>query len=159
MVGFKKGIKSGMYIPPDFAKVKWILTETFDSKGIPGIKYRSSWELKFMKFISFNNNIIKANSEGMKIKYFNPITNKIANYYMDFMIETKAGVVWLVEVKPKSQTLPPKPPKNNTDKSASNYEKAIKTYVINIAKWEATEKLCQENGWIFKIITEKELGL
>jgi hypothetical protein len=37
--------------------------------------------------------------------------------------------------------------------------KAIETYAINQAKWGATEVLCTEKGWIFKIITEKELGL
>ena len=37
------------------------------------------------------------------------------------------------------------------------YEKAIRTYAVNIAKWEATEILCKERGWVFKIITEKDL--
>ena len=31
------------------------------------------------------------------------------------------------------------------------------TYTINTCKWKAATKLCEENGWIFKIITEKEL--
>jgi len=35
----------------------------------------------------------------------------------------------------------------------------MKTYQVNQAKWEAAERFCQENGIIFKIITEKELGI
>jgi len=46
--GFKKGIKQGYYQPPDFAKHKWVITETFDNKNInKGIKYRSSYEFFF----------------------------------------------------------------------------------------------------------------
>jgi hypothetical protein len=33
----------------------------------------------------------------------------------------------------------------------------MKTFAINTYKWEAAEKFCQENGWVFKILTEKDL--
>jgi len=153
--------KTGIYIPPEHAKNKWIVTKTFDMKE-EAIKYRSSWEKMFMVFCSMNDNIIKVNSEGMKVKYYNPVTSKISNYYLDFMMETKDGKIWLVEIKPYAQTLPPKPPRKNTknlQKAQALYVKAIETYAINQAKWEATEALCKKNGWFFKIITEKELGL
>ena len=151
--------KTGIYVPihPD----KWIITESFDMKT-PGIKYRSSWEEMFFKFADFNDNIIKVNSEGMVIPYFNPVKNKMARYYMDIMMETKDGKIWLVEIKPYAQTQPPKPPRKNTkdmNKARHRFIKEMETYTVNMAKWEATEKLCKENGWIFKIITEKELGL
>ena len=155
MAGFKKGVKSGYYSPVNPSK--WILTEAFDSKGEAGIKYRSSWEYKFMRFCDHNDNIIKVNSEGMIIPYYSPVDNKMHKYYMDFMLETSGGKVWLIEVKPRNQCFPPKPPKNNTEKSANNYRKAIETFTVNQAKWEATEVLCKEKGWIFKIITEKDL--
>jgi len=154
-MGFSKGVKQGFYTPvyPD----KWIITESFDTKG-KGIKYRSSWEHKFMRFCDFNNNIIKVNSEGIVIPYISPLDGKYHKYYMDFIIETSKGI-WLVEVKPYGQTIPPKPPKNQTPKSSQNFERAVKTYAVNKAKWEATEIFCQEKGWLFKIITEHELGL
>ena len=157
MAGFKKGIKSGIYNPinPD----KWVITESFDSKSIKQIKYRSSWEKKFFLFMDINDNIIKCNSEGMIIPYISPVDNKYHRYYMDAMMQTKDGTIWLIEIKPYAQCFPPKLPKNNTEKSRFHYEKAIMTYVVNQAKWEATEILCQEKGWRFKIITEKELGL
>jgi len=107
-----------------------------------------------------NVNIVKANSEGRVIPYKNPITGKVSKYYMDAMMQTFNGAIWLVEIKPKSQTIPPKPPRSNAKdpvKAKENYIKAIETYAINSAKWEATEALCKEKGWVFKIITEKEL--
>ena len=107
-----------------------------------------------------NSNIIKANSEGMVIPYNNPVTGKISKYYMDCMMETIDGKIWLVEIKPKKEVSPPKPPRKNAknpQKAQANYIKAMETYVINQAKWEAAQKLCDEKGWIFKIITEKEL--
>jgi len=81
---------------------------------------------------------------------------------MDAMMETKDGKIWLIEIKPFKETQPPKPPRKNAknpQKAQQYYLKAIETYAINQAKWEAAETLCKEKGWIFKIITEKELGL
>ena len=154
-IGIKKGFKQGIYEPvyPE----KWILTEAFDMKTA-GIKYRSSWELKFCRFADFNPDIIKVNSEGVVIPYINPVKGKAAKYYMDFVIQTKS-TVFLVEVKPLKDVNPPKPPKSQTEKSMNSYKRAIETYVINQAKWEAAEKFAAEKGWKFKIITERELGL
>jgi len=149
--------KQGIYVPvnPD----KWIITESFDMKE-PGIKYRSGWEKMFFLFADMNDNVIKVNSEGMVIPYFNPVKQKMSKYYMDVMMETKDGTIWLVEIKPFKETQPPKKPRKNAknpQKAQANYIKAVETYAVNQAKWEATEKVCQEKGWKFKIITEKEL--
>ena len=149
--------KQGIYIPkyPD----KWIITESFSSTK-PEIVYRSGWEKMFFTFMDMNDNIIRCNSEGMIIPYNNPVTGKVSRYYMDAMMETKDGKIWLIEIKPYAQTKPPKPPRKNaknTQKAQANYIKAIETFAINQAKWEATQILCDEKGWIFKIITEKEL--
>lgn len=157
-MAFKKGIKSGYYNPPDFAKHKWILTESFDTKGKSGIKYRSSWELKFMEFCSYNDSILKCNSEGIIIPYVSPVDGKMHNYYMDFIVETKQSI-FLIEVKPKAQCLPPKPPKNKSEKSLLYYKKSVETYAINRAKWEAAELMAEENGWKFMIINETHLGV
>ena len=149
--------KKGIYVPmnPD----KWIITESFSSTK-PEIVYRSGWEKTFFQFMDMNDNITKANSEGMVIPYNNPVTGKVSRYYMDAMMETKDGKIWLIEIKPFAQTRPPKKPRSNAKnptKAQQNYIKAIETFAINQAKWEATEVLCKERGWIFKIITEKEL--
>ena len=155
MAGFSKGIKKGNYTPQN--PHKWIITEAFDSGGRAQIKYRSSWEHHFFRFMDLNDNVIKANSEGMVIPYLSPVDNKIHKYYMDAMMETKDGKIWLIEIKPKAQRFPPKKPKSNSEKSMINYEKAIRTYAVNMAKWEATEVLCKERGWTFIIIDETHL--
>jgi len=152
----KRKYKQGMFIPKH--PHKWVITESFDMKE-PGIKYRSGYELKFFTFMDMNDNIVRANSEGMVIPYNNPVTGKVSKYYMDCMMETKDGKIWLIEIKPYAQTIPPVPPKNNSEKSKLNYIKAIETYTINKAKWDTAQALCNEKGWIFRIITEKELGL
>ena len=155
-MAIKKGLKQGQYIP--IHPEKWIITESFDMKK-PGIKYRSSYEYKFMKFCDYNDNFIKVNSEGVVIPYISPKDNKVHRYYMDFVVQTKDGRIILVVVKPYSQCIPPKPPKNKTEKSKLSYQNAIITYAVNQAKWEAASKYAKERGWDFKIITEKELDL
>jgi len=151
--------KQGIYKPIN--EDKWIVTQTFDMKE-KAIKYRSGWEKRFCIFCDMNDNIIKVNSEGMRVPYQNPITGKMSNYYLDFMMETSDGKIWLIEIKPYAQTIPPKQPRKNAknpQKAQKNYLKAVETYLVNEAKWKAAEALCKEKGWIFKIITEKELGI
>ena len=155
----KKGIKSGFYMPinPD----KWIITESFDT-SVPRIKYRSSWELKFMRFCDFNDAILKVNSEGIVIPYVSPIDNRVHRYYMDFIVETVKGV-FLVEIKPYNETIPPKKtkPRKNAKKPKSRYtyEKKLETYLINEAKWKEAKKYATKRGWKFIILTEKELDV
>jgi len=35
----------------------------------------------------------------------------------------------------------------------------VKTYAKNEAKWRAAENFCKDNGLIFKLVTEDELGI
>jgi hypothetical protein len=77
-------------------------------------------------------------------------------YYPDFLFEsTENGEVrtYVVEIKPKKQT---KPPENKKKKS---YSMEMATYMINKSKWESAGKLCEENGWQFKILTEEDLHI
>ena len=57
-----------------------------------------------------------------------------------------------IKVKPLKQTMLPKQRKNK-----NAFLKEMKTFAINNSKWEAAKKLCDENGWIFKLLTEKEI--
>jgi hypothetical protein len=155
-MAFKKGLKQGIY-EPKFPK-KWILTEAFDMKE-KGIKYRSSYEKHFCRFADFNPDIIKVNSEGVVVPYFNPVKEKMSRYYIDFAIETRKGKLFLVEVKPSHETVPPKLPKKKTEKSMLNYQKAIITYAVNQAKWQAAEEFAEGCGAEFIIIDETHLGL
>ena len=72
---------------------------------------------------------------------------------MDVKVKFKNGKTYLIEIKPESQTQPPKQPKRKSKK----YLKEVMTYVKNTSKWEQAEKYCGKRGWEFKIFTEKTL--
>ncbi len=124
------------------------------------IVFRSSYELKAFHWCDTQENILEWSSETITIKYFDPTTNKIRRYFPDLYIKImdKEGVLkkYIIEIKPKRQTIPPNPsPKKRT----KTYIAETKTYAKNLAKWSAAEKFCSENGMIFKLVTEKELGI
>ena len=120
---------------------------------------RSSWERRFCSWCDTNPNVLKWASEEFSIPYISPVDRRVHRYYPDFLIEFKdsSGKVkkQIIEVKPKSQTKPPKPGKRVTKSflyEASMYEK-------NMAKWAAAVEFAKDNGVEFRIITEDELGI
>ena len=124
------------------------------------IIYRSSWELKFMKYCDRKVNILEWGSEEFFIPYFDPTTNKVRRYYPDFFIkiQEQTGTIktYLIEVKPKKQT---KPPIRSPRKQSKTYITEALTYEKNIAKWKAAKEWCEDRRIEFKILTEDELGL
>lgn len=127
--------------------------------GDPGnIVYRSSWELRVMKYLDENENVITWASEELSIPYVSPIDNKVHRYFPDFIVKAlnkeKKEITMILEVKPEKQTRPP-----TQKRKTKQYLQEVVTYAINEAKWNAAELFCKEHGWKFKIITEKELGL
>lgn len=111
-----------------------------------------------MVFCDMNDNVIKWNSEDIRIPYKSPVDGRFHTYHVDFLItvKDKAGDVktYLVEVKPHSQTQPPKNIKNK-----KTLMEATATYAVNQAKWEAATSYANSRGWVFKIVTEYDLGL
>ena len=129
-------------------------------KGDPNnIICRSSWERKFCQWCDNNSSIIYWASEEISIPYVSPKDNRVRRYYPDFLIKVqeKNDVVktYVVEVKPKKQTLPPKPRKKVT----KSYIYECTTYAVNQAKWKAADEFCKDNQIQFKIVTEDELGI
>jgi len=122
------------------------------------IIFRSSWELKMFQWLDKNPAILWFSSEEFSINYINPIDNKVHRYFPDILacVKHKNGSesIYLLEIKPFKQTQPPKQ-KKKTKRFLSEYA----TYAINCQKWAAADKFCQEKNWIFKLITEHELGL
>lgn len=156
----KKGRpKQGYFVPENPKKV--ILVENAQNEG--AIIYRSSWERIFMSWLDTNDSVVKWASEPFAIPYIKPTDGREHKYYIDFYFECKGsngGVnKYLVEVKPKHETEPPKPPKRKTEKSMINFEKRKMTYKVNQAKWMYARKFCELNNLEFTIITEEELGL
>ena len=62
---------------------------------------------------------------------------------------------YVIEIKPKKQTLPPVKKKRVT----KGFIAEAKTYAVNQAKWSAATDFALDNGCEFKIITEDELGI
>lgn len=127
---------------------------------VTNIIYRSSWELKFMQWCDRNPSVIEYASEEFCIPYVSPIDGKVHRYFPDFIIKIKeqSGVIkkYIIEVKPKRQTIPPVQTSNKRNKTFLN---EVKTYVVNEAKWKAAEEWCKDRLLEFKIITENELGI
>lgn len=122
------------------------------------IVYRSSWELRCMKWFDTNENIVWWSSEELVIPYFSPVDNRMHRYFPDFVIRVKkkdgSQMTYVIEVKPESQTKVP-----TQKRRTKKYIQEAATYVINQSKWRAADKFCQDNGWQFQILTEKELGI
>jgi hypothetical protein len=129
-------------------------------RGDPtGIVYRSLWELKFMKYCDLNQNILEWGSEEIALPYLSPLDNRIHRYFPDFYIKVKEsnGQIkkYMIEVKPKKQTIEPVPQKKRT----KGYIYEVMEYAKNQAKWKAAKEFCEDRQWIFKVITEDELGI
>lgn len=122
------------------------------------IIYRSSWELKFMKYLDEHPDVISWASEELAIPYYSPVDKKIHRYFPDFVIKRKSATnkkeeVLVIEIKPKVQTSAPK------NRSSKAYLREVMTYGINTAKWKAAKDFCEDRKWQFLILTEKELGI
>ena len=121
------------------------------------IVYRSLWERKCMRIFDENPNVIRWASEEMAIPYFSPVDKKRHRCFPDFIIEVKnkKGEIetQMLEVKPAKYTRVPKKPK----RMSQRFLNEANTYLVNQAKWEAAENVCEKKGWKFKILTEKEI--
>ena len=67
----------------------------------------------------------------------------------------------LIEIKPSIQTKPPNPKRKltKTGRKSKRYLREVNTYIINDAKWKQAIKYCDERGWNWRIITEKEINI
>jgi hypothetical protein len=121
------------------------------------IIYRSSYELKFMKWCDMNGSVRRWASEEIVIPYLSPADGEMHRYFVDFFIEvvTKDGGTkkYLVEVKPYRYTQPPQVPKRKTQRFITE----VKQWGVNNAKWEAAKRFAKQNNMEFMLITEKDL--
>lgn len=123
------------------------------------IIYRSLWERKFLIYCDTNENILEYASEELALPYRSPIDNRIHRYFPDFYIKVKEsnGSIkkYLIEIKPKKQTVEPIPQKRKT----KGYIYEVYEYAKNQAKWKAAREFCEDRQWEFKILTEDDLGI
>ena len=124
------------------------------------IVFRSGWELKVFKWCDLHSSVVKWGSEEKPIPYRSPVDGKIHRYFPDLQIvlryPTGEEVTFLVEIKPKAQT---KPPKKKTARGmpTKRYLSEVQTYVTNQAKWEAAKATCDKYGWKWIIMTEDNI--
>ena len=122
------------------------------------VVYRSSWELRVMKWLDENPNVIWWASDELIIKYRSPIDQKIHRYFPDFIVRlkqkngTESTVV--IEIKPQKQTVKPV-----QKRKTKRYLQEAATYAVNQEKWRAADLFCKEHGWQFKVLTEKDIGI
>lgn len=114
---------------------------------------RSSWETKFAIWCDKNPSILKWSSEETVIPYLSPLDGRTHRYFVDFKIQT-ASMTYIVEIKPKHQTMPPV-----GTKKTKRYLTEASTFVVNQAKWKYAREYARQRNWQFIILTEDELGL
>lgn len=127
--------KHKLYIPKNIDKYK----------GNVPIVMRSKLEQKIADWCDKTPSILWWSNENLAIPYYNPIKQRIVNYYPDFVIHinTINGIkTFVVEVKPSKKLYKPK------------LSEKIE-FLINNAKFKACIKFCELYGYEFKIITEK----
>lgn len=126
---------------------------------VNNIVYRSLWERNAFRWVDSNDSIVAWNSEETVIPYICETDKKVHRYFLDLWFKTKDGETYIIEIKPKKETVPPKKPKGG---SRQKYLSESLTYVKNQSKWEAAQQYAQSKGWHFQIWTEdtlRELGI
>lgn len=127
---------------------------------VRNIIYRSSWELCFMQYCDRKEHVLQWGSEEFFIPYFDPTTNKVRRYFPDFYVklEDKDKNIknYIIEIKPKKQTIKPEKTKRKHNKT---YINESLTYEKNKAKWKAAQEWCEDHKYEFKLITEDNLPL
>jgi hypothetical protein len=123
------------------------------------IWYRSLWERRVMLHLDENPNVIGWSNEEIIIPYLSPVDNKWHRYFPDFFakIKNKDGKIQsiVLEVKPSMQAQPPQ----KRSRMTKQYIREVVTWGINEAKWQAAQEYCNDRNWMFKVITEKDLGI
>lgn len=141
-------------------KGKYKLKNPQKYNGDPtNVVYRSLWERKYMKYLDSNENILEWSSEEIALPYRSPLDKRIHRYFPDFFVKERCldGKIkkYLVEIKPKKQTIPPKEPQRKT----KGYIYEVMEYAKNQSKWEVAKEWCEDRGYEFKILTEEDLNI
>ena len=126
-------------------------------KGNPNnIVYRSSWELKILRYLDENPSVIWFSSEELAIPYVSPVDHKKHRYFPDFILRVKDKTgkeqTYIWEIKPYKQTIFPE-----QKRKTKRFLQEAATYAVNQEKWRAAELFCLEHGWKFMVLTEKDI--
>ena len=137
---------------PKFAQGRFSMKNPSKYVGTKTPLARSSWEFVFMRMLDEHDGVENWASESVQIPYRDPLTGRHTIYVPDFFImyRDKNGKkhAELVEVKPSTQTL-----REKVGNSLYNQEQ----YVKNLAKWEAANKWCKQQGIKFRVVSENDI--
>jgi len=115
--------------------------------------YRSLWERNTFRWCENNPKVKLWNSEEVVVPYVSSVDKKLHRYYVDLLIQMDNKKTYLIEIKPKKETQPPKSRSRRTKKFINEQL----TYIKNNDKWEAANKFAEHNGWKFQVWTEETL--
>jgi hypothetical protein len=130
--------------------------DRFNPKKYEGprpIIYRSSLELRFMRNLELNADVLSWSSENISIPYIlkekhgNTFREIRKNYHIDFTVNMKNSKKYVVEVKPSCFV-----PMNESEIRLNP------VIYKNACKWKYAIQWCKLNGYEFKIVTEKNLS-
>lgn len=114
-------------------------------------RYRSGWELAFMRFCDNNDHILQWASESISIPYRHPFTGKMTMYVPDFLItyvnRSNQIRAELIEIKPRKQSV--------IEGKMKEKERAI--VAVNYAKWHQATIWAKNHGMTFRVITEDDM--
>jgi len=119
--------------------------------------FRSLWERQVFRWCDENSSVLQWSSEEIIIPYRCKTDKKLHRYYPDVYIKTK-DKEYLIEIKPKKETVPPR----DRSKKTKKYLNEVMTYIKNTSKWDAAKEYCADRGFIFDIWTEdtlKKMGI
>ena len=123
-------------------------------KGNPtNIVYRSLWERQTFRWLDENPDVVRWSSEEIVIPYICATDRKKHRYFPDVYMKLRDGQEYLIEIKPKKETIPPKVRSRKTKK----YIMEVLTWTKNESKWKYAESYCKDRGWIFDIWHEDKL--
>ena len=117
------------------------------------VVFRSLWERNAFRWCENNPKVKLWNSEEVVVPYKSTVDKRLHRYFVDLLIQMDNKKTYLVEIKPKAQTMPPKKRSRKTKK----YINEQLTFVKNQDKWEAADQYAKHKGWKFQVWTEETL--
>ncbi len=101
--------------------------------------------------------VVSWGSEEIAIPYYSVPDQRTRRYFPDFVMRLVNNQgqdkKYMVEIKPKAQTIPPKKPQ----RISKRYLTEMATYSVNSSKWEAADIWCKQRGIEFIVLTEDHL--
>ena len=95
--------------------------------------YRSLWERNTFRWCENNPKVKLWNSEEVVVPYVSSVDKKLHRYYVDLLIQMENKQTYLIEIKPKKETVQPKKRSRKTKKFINEQL----TYIKNNDKWDA----------------------